>query len=81
MKLLIMLCTSLLLSAHFEIAFGANCNSAGAGPQVPVEVKHRLALTCEKAEASKLCLKQANDKKLLGEARKNYVEKCFRNRN
>jgi len=81
MKLWIMLGSSILLCANFKIVLGATCSSAGAGPQVPVEVKRRLALSCEKAEVSRSCLKQANDKKLVGEARINYVEKCFRNSN
>lgn len=75
-KWIILICVTLLAS-NLTVAAGASCNSAGSGSQVPNEVKRRLAMACAQAESSRFCEKQANEKKLFGENRKNFMQKCF----
>lgn len=76
MKKRIILAMSLLLAANFVLADSFSCGAASEDTSVPATTRNQLAKACEHRKLVYTCNKLADDRKMLGDKRNNFLQNC-----
>lgn len=65
-----------LLAANLALADAPPCDMAARDKSVPAETRNKIAMACEKVKVISTCNKLADDRKLLGNTRNSFMQKC-----
>lgn len=65
-----------LLAANLALADAPACNMAARDMSVPTETRNKIAIACEKVKVISTCNRLADDRKLLGNTRNGFMQKC-----
>lgn len=76
MKTPIIVAMTLLLAANFALADSFRCAAVSEDTSVTAAARNQLAKGCEKMKLVHTCNKLADDRKMLGDKRNNYMQNC-----
>lgn len=65
-----------MLAAAALAQEGPDCHAMLADRSVPAATKRGIAAACERAKTSEICGKQADNRKLAGTARADFMARC-----
>lgn len=76
MKTWLTLALACMLAASALAQEGPDCRAMLADRSVPASTKRGIAAACERAKTSENCSKQADNRKLAGTAREDFMARC-----